>query len=447
VFLTLGALLLAAGFFEWIARTGAFFGAGGALLVASLCATFAWLVRLSRSLLASHGWVAVSRLGLRSAGYRPARSVLVIAVVAAATFILISVDAFRRDDQQQTTERRSGTGGYTVLVDLVLPLANDPNSRDGRELLGLQDAGGVSITPFRVLPGDDASCLNLYEPRQPRIVAASPAFVQEHRFVFGASAASTDEERANPWLLLERKEPDGAIPVIADGNSLTYVLHKGVGDDIVIDRGDTPLRLRVVAALSDSMLQGELVMAEANFITLFPSEQGYRLLLIDAPIERAGAITEAIEDRLSDLGADAVGAAARLASFHAVENTYLSTFQALGGLGLLLGTIGLAAVLLRNVLERRRELALLGAVGYRRGDILAMIVSESALLLVLGLGAGTLCALLAIAPAALERGGRLPTGAGAYLLIFTVFGAGLVTSIVATRAALGARLLDALRAE
>ena len=59
--------------------------------------------------------------------------------------------------------------------------------------------------------------------------------------------------------------------------------------------------------------------------------------------------------------------AERLAEFHAVENTYLSTFQTLGGLGLLVGTVGLAAVLLRNVLERRRELALLArsAIGAR----------------------------------------------------------------------------------
>ena len=70
-----------------------------------------------------------------------------------------------------------------------------------------------------------------------------------------------------------------------------------------------------------------------------------------------------IEDALTDFGADAIGTAERLAAFHRVENTYLSTFQTLGGLGLLLGTVGLATVLLRNALERRRELALLGAVG------------------------------------------------------------------------------------
>ena len=48
-----------------------------------------------------------------------------------------------------------------------------------------------------------------------------------------------------------------------------------------------------------------------------------------------------------------------MAAYLAVENTYLATFQALGGLGLLLGALGLAVVLLRSVWERRGELALL----------------------------------------------------------------------------------------
>jgi len=40
-----------------------------------------------------------------------------------------------------------------------------------------------------------------------------------------------------------------------------------------------------------------------------------------------------------------------------VQNTYLNTFQVLGALGLLLGSAGLGVVVLRNVLERRAELA------------------------------------------------------------------------------------------
>ena len=442
-----GALLLLAGYTEWVGRTGAFFGAGALLLASAMFALAAWMRRPPARPLAGHGWWPIAKLGLRNASYRPARSVLSIAVMASATFILVSVDAFRRGDAGAASDRRSGTGGYALLVDTVMPIVHDPDSPDGRDLLGLSALDGISITPFRVLPGDDASCLNLYEPRQPRILGVPPGFVAEGRFAFQGSLDRSDQERANPWLLLERDPRDDAIPVIADANSMTYVLHRALGDEIVLDRPGGSVRLRLVASLSDSVLQGELMMSEADFLRLFPEAEGYQFLLVDAPPDRADAVGAAIEDRLSDFGADAVPAAERLAEFHKVENTYLSTFQTLGGLGLLLGTVGLGAVLLRNVLERRRELALLGAVGYGRSRLFAIVIAESAFLLAFGLVAGAVCALIAIGPAAAERGGRLPAGAGAWLLLIAVFGTGLVSSLVAARAAIQARLLDALRTE
>lgn len=370
-----------------------------------------------------------------------------MAVVASATFILISVDAFRRDPGAASNDPHAGTGGFALMVDTVLPVVRDPNSPDGRELLGLDSSKDVSVTPFRVLPGDDTSCLNLYEPRQPRILGVPRAFIDEGRFAFSGSLDRDDRERANPWLLLTQEQRDDSIPVIADANSMTYVLHKSLGDEIVINHRGRVVTMRLVAALDDSVLQGELLMSEANFLKAFPEQEGYQFMMVAAPAERASELATTIEDHLSDVGGDATTTADRLAEFHRVENTYLSTFQTLGGLGLLLGTIGLSAVLLRNVLERRRELALLGAVGYGSRSLFTIVVAESALLLISGLATGIVCALIAIAPAAAERGGRLPTGAGAWLLLFAVFGTGLVSSIVAAKVAMQSRLLDALRAE
>src|SRR5207247_7572841 len=110
------------------------------------------------------GWKTVWRVGLRNAADRPGRSVLAIGVIASATFILIAVGAFRRESAA-VTDRRSGTGGYPLLVDLLLPVAMDPDSRDGRETLGLGGVGRIALERFRVLPGDDTRCLTLYEPR------------------------------------------------------------------------------------------------------------------------------------------------------------------------------------------------------------------------------------------------------------------------------------------
>jgi ABC-type antimicrobial peptide transport system permease subunit len=278
-------------------------------------------------------------------------------------------------------------------------------------------------------------------------VAPADGFIESNRFVFSSSLAGANEEKQNPWLLLRREFADGAVPVIADSNSMTYVLHKKLGEDLVIERAEGPVRLRLVGSLSDSVFQSELVMDEKQFLRLFPEQQGYRFFLIDTNAAASTtAIAATLEDRLSDFGFDVSSTAERLASFHRVENTYLSTFQLLGGLGLVLGTLGMAAVLLRNVLERRRELALLRAVGYNSSHFTLMVVSENLLLLVSGLVTGTICALLAIAPVFLNRGGSLPN-LSLGLLLLAVLICGLTASLLATWAALKSPLLPALRAE
>jgi putative ABC transport system permease protein len=111
------------------------------------------------------------------------------------------------------------------------------------------------------------------------------------------------------------------------------------------------------------------------------------------------------------------------------------------------GTIGLGAVLLRNVFERHRELALLEAVGYRKAHVFAVVLAENMLLLVCGLAIGATCATIAVMPAVIDRGRWLPISAGGWALIGGVFAAGLLSSILATRAALASPLLSALRSE
>jgi len=214
----------------------------------------------------------------------------------------------------------------------------------------------------------------------------------------------------------------------------------------VIDHSSGPLRLLIVGALSDSVFQSELLMSEKSFLRLFPEQEGYRMFLIDVPNQDTAQVSTTLEDRLSDFGFDVVSTSERLANFHRVENTYLSTFQMLGGLGLALGTFGMAAVLLRNVFERRKELALLRAVGYNSSHFATMVITENVLMLVCGLAVGFVCALLAITPVLFERGGR-PFNFSLGLLLLAVLLSGAIASLVGTLAALRSPLLPALRAE
>ena len=399
---TLYAIVAAVGGLALLAVGGAggFFGAGALLLTAVLL----WVLgRLKR---ASGRVTCLKTLGFRYPAHRPGRAVLCIALIASATFLIVAVDSFRRT---------AGTGEprYRYFAESAIPIYYDPNTAEGKEILGIT-ADVKQWLPFRLRPGDDASCLNLYEPQNPRVI--------------GAPAS---------WIKLPA-QADGTIPAAVDTNTLMYVLHRKPGDMITVGTA----RLKFVEVLHDTVFQSEIIIGDADFQRAFPEEQGFRVFLIDAA---AGADAQ-LESALAGYGFDAVVTSDRIAAFHRVENTYLSTFQFLGSLGLLLGTAGLAAVVLRNILERRRELALLRASGYSTADLSTMIFAENAFLLVTGLITGVVCASIAVLPTVLHRGGSPPWAALTVLVTCVLF-VGLGTSYIAVRAAVRAPILSGLHAE
>jgi ABC-type antimicrobial peptide transport system permease subunit len=446
----LAILLLSAAAAGAIEQTGGFFGAGGALLVGTLFLASLWLrARPSASQPLGRGRMAMLRLGSRHGRVRPARSILSLALIAFACFVLVSVGAFRKDVSAAANDRASGVGGFSLIAESVAPLMHDPNTRDGRDGLGLDPSDPVlastPITRFRLRPGDETSCLTLYRPTNPRIIAPEPRFFDQPRFSFASSLASSADEIANPWRLLNRTFDDGAIPAIADQTTLMYVLHLGVGDDFTFTPdGQSDVRLRIVGALADSVLQSELIIGEPNFVRLFPRQEGYRVWMIETP--DPAAVTTHLEDRLSDYGLDVSSTHDRWASYHQVENTYLSTFQALGSLGLLLGTIGLGAVLARNVLERRKEIGLLSAIGYSPSNIRGMVLSEGMAMVVGGLLIGTLSAAVAILPALRDRAQSLPlTSLTLLLLGVTITGA--IASLIAVNLTTKTPVVRAIKSE
>ena len=70
------------------------------------------------------------------------------------------------------------------MAESLLPIVHDPNTAAGREALNLIQPSlrAVRFVPFRLRPGDDASCLNLYQPRDPRVLAASADFIRDGAF-------------------------------------------------------------------------------------------------------------------------------------------------------------------------------------------------------------------------------------------------------------------------
>ena len=451
------------------AQAGAFFGSGSLVLAAGLAWVWTRLAAGATGPAVAAGSGNLLRLAVRSAARNPGRSVLCIGLVAAASFLIVAVSAFRVDPGREAPRLQSGDGGFALVAESDQPIYHDPNTAEGRRALGFSNADSrlladCNVFALRMRPGDDASCLNLYQPQQPRMLGVPKALVDRGGFAWAdflrvpegdeRLPAGARDARSNPWRLLELElgtDPDGVprVPVILEKNTANYSLHlwKGVGEtyEVADGRGGT-VRLVIVGLLSGSIFQGDLLVSEAALVRHFPQESGYRMLLVEAPPDRTGEVQKALERTLGDFGLAAQTTAARLAAFQGVQNTYLSTFQSLGGLGLLLGTFGLAAVQLRSVLERRSELALLRAVGFRRRLLAGLVLLENALLLVTGLGCGVLAALVAVLPHLIGGGATIPWGslAGTLLLVLVV---GLLAGLTAVRAAVATPLLAALQGE
>ncbi len=428
---------------------GLAFGAGAALLTGGLAAFALWNTGTAASLRRQRG--ATARMALRSAGWNPRRSLLSVTLVASACFVIATVASSTRDPSNDEGVIEEGAGGYRLLARSDVPLHHDMNSADGRFDLGFDDdaeelLSAVPVVAMRTVPGDDASCLNLYQPQRPRLLGVPASMIDAGGFHFAGSLAD-GYGVSNPWELLNSDLGPEAIPVIGDANSAQWILKLGLGDELVVaDERGRAVRLVLVGTLRESIFQSELLMSEAHLLRHFPSRSGFSFFLIDADAENAEAVSAALEETLDRFGFDVMRSAQRIADFLVVQNTYLSTFQALGGLGLLLGTLGLGVILVRNVVERRGELATLRALGFPRQSLSRLVLAENLLLLVAGIAIGAGAALLAVLPRLFLGDLDLPWGSLGIALA-AVLTIGMTASTVAVALSARIPLLPALKAE
>jgi putative ABC transport system permease protein len=211
------------------------------------------------------------------------------------------------------------------------------------------------------------------------------------------------------------------------------------------DETGKEVKFRIVGTLQDSLFQSEFLMSDANFRKLYPHEEGFRFFLIDIPAEREVRFTAELDSGLRTNGISIVRSEDKVAVYQQVIGAYLSTFQLLGGLGLLLGVFGFGVVILRGVYERTGELALLRAVGYRTGQLQRIVLIENLLLLAVGLGIGLVSAIACVSPNAVLGGQVASVRLGAMLLAVAL--TGLAVAALATRRVSSIPLIPALRKE
>ncbi|WP_319481736.1 ABC transporter permease [uncultured Draconibacterium sp.] len=325
------------------------------------------------------------------------RSTTIVTLFALGTFIVISTGSYKMDLIAGANKKTSGTGGFLYFAETTMPVLFDINNKEKKAEEGIYE--DFNVVQFRKVDGDDASCLNLNRIAQPAILGVDAANLAG-RFDFAAKMKGLD---ADPWLSLETDFDDGTIPAIADQTVIQWGLGMKVGDVILYQNelGDT-LKLKLIAGTKPSVFQGYVIISNNHYLKNYPSSSGSNIFLVGGDPENDAAIGDELQSVFRDYGWEMESAAKRLVEFYSVTNTYLSIFLALGALGLILGTIGLAVILARTILERRREIALMQAIGFTKSSVFKLLRNEYLLLLVSGVLLGFVTAVVATLPAFLS---------------------------------------------
>jgi hypothetical protein len=335
------------------------------------------------------------------------RTITAIVLLALGTFTILVTGLNRKTGGDADSQRESGTGGFQLWMSSTIPLTGDLNTAEGKKRSGLEDENLPAAIRFVALPGvagDDASCLNLNQVAVPGLLGVPSAlFGQRRSFTFVNLVAGIDPE--HPWKALETIDSPDCINGYADQTVITWGLRKKVGDTLrYTDEQGRILNIRLVGGIANSVFQGKILVSDTLLRSFFPSTTKVINTLIDLPKEDTEVVVQALESRLRDQGVVVTTTSAMLATFGAVENTYLDVFIMLGGFGLLIGTAGLAAMILRSLRDRKKELRLYWSLGFPKKLTYRMLAAEFLLILLSGTFIGVIAALVGTMPSWIRTG-------------------------------------------
>lgn len=338
------------------------------------------------------------------------RTMLTITLLASSLFIVGSTGVFRLD----TPETEPGKTP-PLCVETRLPIFDNLLTDQGREALltnpdNARLLQNTRFIPFRVRNGQRTGCSNLFRAGDNlRLLGVPHAFV---KFL--------DASLQEKYKLLDSTIPDftegstrvPVVPILLDRNTAMYALKLySVGAKLRLQNDEGQLVFgQVVGFLDQSVFQSEVLMSESNLCRFFPEVNGWQFFYVeqtyptgqllakqtDCPTvqQLAGAVAQA----LGDYGPSIETVPDRLARYFRVQNGYITIFQTLGALGVLLGTFGLTGLQAQDLYARRRELALLQTIGFSRKRIFTILFLENASMLALAVLMAWFATIVAVWP-------------------------------------------------
>jgi putative ABC transport system permease protein len=203
--------------------------------------------------------------------------------------------------------------------------------------------------------------------------------------------------------------------------------------------------------------------ASTNFSGLYVSDQTFREVFGAPDFSRfyvklepgvnASNMAKSIESALVTTGAQAESIKERIQKQQATFNSFFYLIEGFMGMGLLVGTAAVGVIAFRSVVERRRQIGMLRAIGYTRGTVALSFIMESSFIALLGIATGVGLALLlsfnllqSDELSNIQMGFVIPWWEILLTAAFA-FGASFLMTILPSRQAAGITIAEAIRYE
>jgi len=292
-------------------------------------------------------------------------------------------------------------GGYDLIATSTMPLDDIYNisfNGDGNgtsqvsyETLmnRIQDAHGVTQ---HYIYGDyviDGELVSPYGTYYHGLMGIDEGFATHTEY--GFSERSTDYASDRDTWLAVTQDPDlciidrftwGNYPDIEIGSIITLADASGNGGS----RNYTVIGIADEFAFSEVFVQKEGLRAD------FPMLTGDTMFLMTVKDgENQHKVAKDLEADLSAVGMDVSVFDDLIEEYNAAVDQIFSMFTMFMGLGLVVGVASLGVLAIRSVIERKQEIGIMRAIGYRKSMILGVFSTEMLFVTVVGIlvGLGT----------------------------------------------------------
>ena len=263
-----------------------------------------------------------------------------------------------------------------------------------------------------------------------------------------------DQLAAGPFQLASREsrfKSDAEVwaAMAQDPHLVVTPVYQNPGMTLTLAGPDGPVHFRVAGATRTIGLWG-LAGSEAAMARFATLGVGTTILAKTAPGADATAVARQIQREVFGQGAEATTIKEMFEAAARGPQAGVEAIQLVMGIGLLVGVLSLGILALRAVIERRRAIGMLRALGYRPAQVLAGIVSEGLITAtcgaLVGIGIGLVMGLISL-HAFLGGGSLAIDGSSLALTVGLVYLAVLVVTIPPALRAARLPAVEALRVE